>query len=96
MASLLKKKTKFNTNFIETNLYFLTEINKRLKDKNWTRESNESCVVAMVTDKYPYCWDSISLIQKRLSDNKWDVKMTNFQRSQNGYNSYTWRFSLKK
>lgn len=93
MAYVLTKKTKFNTRFKETNLYFLTEIKKRLEIKNWTKDSNESYVVCMATADYPYCWDSISLIEKRLSVDNWTCKMTNFYKSDKGINSYTWRFS---
>ena len=97
MAHLYTKNTKANTNFIETNLYFLTEINKKLKIKNWDREGDTNCTVSMLTDKHPYNWDSIKLIQKSLSDKKWECKMTHFLRSStDGSCSYTWEFKKKK
>ena len=50
----------------------------------------------MATTEYPYCWDSVSLIEKRLSKDGWVCKMTNFYKSDNGVNSYTWTFNKKK
>lgn len=96
MAHLLEKKTKFNTYFVENNLYFLTEIHKKLKLKNWSRNGDTNCTVCLLTNKFPYCWDSIKLIQKRLSDKKWECKMTHFLRSStDGSCSYTWEFKKK-
>lgn len=92
MAYVLEKKTKYNTLFKETNLYFLKEIKNRLESKNWSKQSMGTYYVCMATEKYPYCWDSISLIEKRLSINGWQCKMTNFYKSEKGVNSYTWRF----
>ena len=96
MAYVLTKKTKFNTKFKETNLYFLSELKKRLKEKNWSKDSSGSFIVCMASADYPYCWDSVSLVQKRLSIDGWDCKMTNFYISEKGINSYTWRFTKKK
>ena len=97
MAHLYTKNTKYNTKFVETNLFFLTEINKKIKLKNWKRDGDTNCTISMLTDKYPYCWDSIKLIQKTLSDDKWDCKMTTFLRSStDGSCSYTWEFKKKK
>ena len=39
MAFVLTKKTKFNTKFKENNLYFLSELKRRLTLKNWTKDS---------------------------------------------------------
>ena len=64
MAFVLTKKTKFNTKFKENNLYFLSELKRRLTLKNWTKDSNSSYVICMATTEYPYCWDSVSLIEK--------------------------------
>lgn len=96
MGFVLTKKTRFNTKFKENNLYFLKEIKKRLAIKNWTKDSNDSYVVCMATSDYPYCWDSVSLVEKRLSIDGWNCKMTNFFKSENGINSYTWRFTKHK
>lgn len=96
MAFVLTKKTKFNTKFKENNLYFLSELKRRLTLKNWTKDSDGSYVICMATTEYPYCWDSVSLIEKRLSKDGWVCKMTNFYKSDNGVNSYTWTFNKKK
>ena len=97
MAHLYSKNTKGNTNFVETNLFFLKEIDKKMKLRNWTRESDNNISISLLTNKHPYCWDSINLIQKRLSDSKWECKMTHFLRSStDGSCSYTWDFKKKK
>lgn len=95
MTHVITKKTKFNTKFKETNLFFLTELKRRLELKNWTNESQSSYVVCMATPDFPYCWDSISLIEKRMSKDGWVCEMTNYFRGENGIHSYTWRYNKK-
>jgi hypothetical protein len=96
MAHVYDKKTKFNTKFKETNLFFLKEIKRRLELKNWTKNSKDDYIVCMASTDYPYCWDSVSLVEKRLSIDNWKCRMTNFFKSENGVNSYTWKFSKEK
>ena len=46
MAHLYSKSTKENTNFVETNLFFLREIDKKMILRNWTRESENNSTIS--------------------------------------------------
>lgn len=89
------KKTKLNTNVAEMALFILKEINEKLKAKGWSRCLQNNDFVFVKTDKFPYCWDVIKLIQKHLSDDKWECKMTHYVKTNDAY-LYTWNFSIKK
>lgn len=94
MSAFLIKNTKNNTKFKETNLFLIKEIMNRLEIKGWEKYPNskekEEYEVIFSTTEYPYCWDSISLVEKRLSINNWIFKLKSYYRTSNDTFSYNW------
>lgn len=94
------KDSGYYQKYKDTNLYFLTELNKII-DLNNLKDAKPKCAVSgdsfsicMKTTEFSYIWDSISLIQKRLSKHGWDFRMTSYFMSQGGTYNYTW--TIKK
>lgn len=89
------KRTKENTNIIEMSIFLLKNINEKLKAKGWSRHLQKNDFVLINTNKYPYCWDVIKLIQKYLSDENWECKLTHYLSRDNMY-SYTFNLNRRK
>ena len=87
----------FNKKLIpKTVLFFITEINKRLREKSFNKNKDESCVVIVSSKDIGYNWDAIKVIQKHYSCDDWECKMTHFYKTENKkYNIYTWSFDKK-
>lgn len=84
-----------NIDLMEMSLFFLRKIKEKLNAKGWSRALQKDDFVFINSTQYEYCWDCVRLIQKYLSDEKWECKMTHYLKT-NGVYSYTWSFRLKK
>ena len=90
------KRTFENTNVIDMSIFMLKSIKENLDAKGWNRSLLNGEIVRVSSSEYPYCWDAIKLIQKHLSDDVWECKMTSFLKTTNNTNYYTWSFKRKK
>lgn len=84
-----------DTNIMEMSLFFAKKINEKLEAKGWNRSLQKDDFVFINTDKYGYCWDSVRLLQKYFSDDKWECRMTHYVKTEGLY-SYTFSFRIKK
>lgn len=89
------KRTFENTDVVGMSIFFLKNIHENLSAKGWNRSLTMGETVRITTEKYPYCWDSIKLIQKHLSDEKWECKLTSFLKTEQNIYQYTWTFKKK-
>lgn len=77
--------------------FFLTEINKRLKEKNFNKDKSVDCVATVLSKDIVYNWDAINIVQKHFSKDGWICRMSHFYKSDDRkYNIYTWTFDKKK
>lgn len=98
------KRTKENTDYPNANLWFVKNIKDKLASKNWNRLSSiKDEIVVLISDDYPYCYDTISLISKTFSDSRWEFKMTKYEMQDNPstykknpkWYVYTWRMTKR-
>ena len=81
----------------KTVYFFLTEIDKRLKEKNFNKNKSNECIATVLSKDIIYNWDAIKIVQKHYSDNNWECKMNHYYRSDDKkYHIYTWVFNKKK
>ncbi|MBR6516924.1 MAG: hypothetical protein IKT40_08840 [Bacilli bacterium] len=90
------KNTKLvkKTNVANMVIFFVKEINEKLKSKGWSRSLIKDDFVMVNSKDYHYCWDAINLIQRYLSDDNWECRMTHYIKN-NNVGSYTWNFRRK-
>ena len=100
-----KKITKDTIDYPKANLWFMTNVKERLKSKGWVK-NDASCgkhlIAAIISDEFPYCWDTVSLIQRKFTDNVWECKLTKYTaecdptKSDGKWYVYTWELNRKK
>ncbi len=84
-----------NIDIMKMTLFFAKKINEKLQAKGWNRSLLKDDFVFINTNEFGYCWDSIRLLQKYLSDDKWECRMTHYVKAEGLY-SYTFSFRIKK
>ena len=76
--------------------FFLTEIEKRLKEKNFNKKKDVECTAIILSKEIGYNWDAIKIVQKHYSTEGWECKMSLFYKTEDKkYNIYTWSFERK-
>ena len=78
----------------ETNLFFLREINDRLKVKQFDRKIDKSCTVLISSLTVDYCFESIKIIEHFYTKDDWKCKMIHFYKTSDGrFNCYAFKFT---
>ena len=73
-------------------LFYLTEIKRKLKVKEWTRFSLNEEIVVISSPTIAYCHPAIELVQRHLSKDGWSCKLTHFYMTDKHRYSYTFIF----
>lgn len=94
-----KKRTKKDINFPAYLHALIVAFNKRLKSKDWTRSAKCNCIVCTLVkgSNMKYCSDGIEVLQRILSDDKWDVSLRRYKVSEATKDAYvyTWYIESK-
>lgn len=79
------KKTKENTNIPEWCLHVLKKIQEKFNDRNINLDVMKSSfnIPIVTSDKYPYCFDAIKVVQRTFIPYGWKCIMTHYERREN-------------
>lgn len=72
--------SKNSKEYPKANLWFLKNIKERLEAHGWDRNSFEMSddIVVTISHDYPYCHDTVKLIERTFSDRNWEMKLHKF------------------
>ena len=72
---------------------YLSEIKKKLEARNWAPFNLNEEIVVVSFPNIPYNFEAVQLVQKHLSKNGWNCKLTHFYITHSNRYSYTFTFS---
>lgn len=72
---------------------YLSEIKKKLEARSWTPFNLNEEIVVVSFPNIPYNFEAVQLVQKHLSKNGWNCKLTHFYITHSNRYSYTFTFS---
>lgn len=75
----------------QSTLFFIKRLRDRLKEKKWTKTSNQNEIIAILTRKYRYSYDVIRPIERFFSKDNWRLKMYKYEKKRDTY-IYMFRF----
>lgn len=78
----------------KTNLFLISEINKRLEIKKFSKENDTKCIVLVISKEYDYCPESINIIEKYYSRDNWTCRNTKYYKvNKKGLFCYAFTFT---
>ena len=84
---------KNNRFIVRSNLFFIKKIKEGLENKKWNANENKNETVSIETDEFEYCFKVTKILEKRLSNDKWQLKMVSYYKNNN---RFYYCFQMKK
>lgn len=85
---------KTNKFIVRSNLFFIKKIKEILKNKKWNINSNKNETISVDTDEFEYCYKVNKTVEKHLSNDKWQLKMTSYYKTSDKF-YYVFQMKLK-
>lgn len=85
---------KTNKFIARANLFFFKKIKECLINKKWDINGEKNEFISVDTDEFEYCHKVNKILEKRLSNDKWQFKMTSYYKTNNKF-YYMFQIKLK-
>ena len=76
---------KTNKFIVKSNLFFIKKIKETLENRKWNANGDKNEIISIDTDEFEYCYKVNKILEKYLSNNKWQLKMTSYYKAGNKF-----------